>query len=100
MRIRSALTAAAFAGVIGLAAQAGLTQEPAAGTGQKAAPAEGLSVKEVITTLEAQGYSDFREIERDDGYYEVKARNRDGDVVEVHASPETGEVVRGDGEDD
>jgi Peptidase propeptide and YPEB domain len=55
------------------------------------------SLGEVVNALEAQGYTDFREIERDDGRYEVEARNSEGKMVEVYVDTVTLKVVGDEG---
>lgn len=53
-----------------------------------------LSIRELLERLEAQGYSDFTEVERDDGRYEVKAKDVQGQRVELDVHPVTAEVLR------
>ena len=103
MHVRYAIAAALLAGFTGLAVhQATLAEEAPAvrEEGATTAAGTGLSAKEIITALEGQGYTDFREIEREGSSYEVKARDRDGRFVEVYVSAETGQVVRGEDEEE
>ena len=102
MHVRYVIAVALLAGFTGLTVhQAALAQDMPAtrGEGATTAAGKGLSAKEIITALEGQGYTDFREIEREGSSYEVKARNRDGRFVEVYVSAETGQVVRGEDEE-
>ena len=101
MHVRYAIAAALLAGFTGLAVHQATLADEAPGTrGERetTAAVQGLSAKEIITALEGQGYTDFREIEREGPSYEVKARNRDGRFVEVYVSAETGQVVRSEDE--
>ncbi len=53
-----------------------------------------LSIRDLLDRLEAQGYSDFTEVERDDGRYEVKAKDAQGQRVELDVHPVTAEVLK------
>ena len=55
---------------------------------------EGLTMQQVLTKLEAAGYRDFREIERDKNKYEVKATDPQGQRVELDVDPVTGDVLK------
>ena len=66
---------------------------PAAAT-TPAAQSSWMSLKDVQTKLEAAGYTDFREIERDKDKYEVKATDPQGQRVELDVDPVTGEVLK------
>ena len=59
-----------------------------------AAQSNWLSIKDVQTKLEAAGYTDFREIERDKNKYEVKATDPQGQRVELDVDPVTGEILK------
>jgi uncharacterized membrane protein YkoI len=48
----------------------------------------------VLDKLEAAGYTDFREIEREKNKYEVKATDPQGQRVELDVDPVTGEVLK------
>jgi hypothetical protein len=52
-----------------------------------------LSIPQVYTKLEAAGYSNIEEIDREHGTYEVKATNREGQRVKLYIHPHTGEVI-------
>lgn len=52
-----------------------------------------LSLREVYDKLEAAGYSDIREIERERSGYEAKARDRDGRRVKLQIEPLSGKVI-------
>ena len=105
MYARYAIAIALLAGFAGLAAaQVVAPEDRPAASGEEAVATggKGLPMTEIIAALEAEGYTDFREIEREEGTYEVKARNKEGRFVEVYVLPETGKVVRSEeeGEDD
>ncbi|WP_153163634.1 PepSY domain-containing protein [Zoogloea sp. 1C4] len=53
-----------------------------------------MSIKDVLNKLEAVGYRDFREVDRDDNLYEVKAVDPQGQRVELDVDPITGQVLR------
>ncbi len=61
-----------------------------------AAPAQSnwLSIKDVLNKLEAAGYTDFREVERDRNKYEVKATDPQGQRVELDVDPLTGDILK------
>ena len=59
-----------------------------------AAQSNWLSIKDVQTKLEAAGYTDFREIEREKNKYEVKATDPQGQRVELDVDPVTGDVLK------
>ncbi|ENO76078.1 PepSY domain-containing protein [Thauera mechernichensis] len=63
---------------------------PAAATAQP----NWLSVQDVLSKLEAAGYSDFREVEREKNKYEVKATDPQGQRVELDVDPVTGEILK------
>jgi len=54
----------------------------------------GMSAAAVRDTLKARGYTDIRDIDRDDGRYEADARAAQGDRVEVYVDAGTGRIVR------
>lgn len=66
---------------------------PAAATAP-AAQSNWMSPKDVQTKLEAAGYTDFREIEREKNKYEVKATDPQGQRVELDVDPVTGDVLK------
>jgi uncharacterized membrane protein YkoI len=55
---------------------------------------EPLSVRAILDKVEAQGYRDISEVERDDGRYEVKALDAEGRRVKIKLDARTGEVVK------
>lgn len=70
---------------------------PATATTPAATPAtqsNWMSLKEVQAKLEAAGYTDFREIEREKNKYEVKATDPQGQRVELDVDPVTGDVLK------
>lgn len=52
-----------------------------------------LSIQKVLDKLEAAGYRDFEEIEREHGYYEVRALNRNGERTKLYVNPQSGNIV-------
>ena len=73
------------------------TTAPAATPATATAPAaqsNWMSLKDVQTKLEAAGYTDFREIEREKNKYEVKATDPQGQRVELDVDPVTGDVLK------
>ena len=67
---------------------------PAATATAPAAQSSWMSLKDVQTKLEAAGYTDFREIEREKNKYEVKATDPQGQRVELDVDPVTGDVLK------
>jgi uncharacterized membrane protein YkoI len=65
------------------------------------APTE-IGIKEVIAKLEAMGYKNIHDIEKDDGRWEVDATTADGRRVELDIDPRDGSIIRErpDDEDD
>lgn len=53
-----------------------------------------LTIKQVYDKLEAAGYTDITEIERDRDSYEAKARNKAGQRAKVDMDLVTGEIVK------
>lgn len=69
------------------------TAAPApAATSAPAAPQ--LTLRDIYDRVEAAGYRDIREIERDHGRYEVKATNAEGQSVKLYVNASTGVVER------
>lgn len=90
-------TLALTAGIIGAgAAIAPAFAQNAAPAATSAAPVQSnwMSIKDVLNKLEAAGYRDFREVERDDNRYEVKATDPQGQRVELDVDPVTGDVLK------
>lgn len=92
-------TLALTGGLIGAGAtfaqSASPSTTPAATAAAATAPQSNwLSLKDVMTKLEAAGYRDFREIEREKNKYEVKATDPQGQQVELDVDPVTGDVLK------
>ena len=90
-------TLALTGGIIGAgAAIAPAFAQNAAPAATSAAPVQSnwMSIKDVLNKLEAAGYRDFREVERDDNRYEVKATDPQGQRVELDVDPVTGDVLK------
>lgn len=75
-------------------AQSAATPATATAPAAPAAQSNWMSLKDVQTKLEAAGYTDFREIERDKNKYEVKATDPQGQRVELDVDPVTGAVLK------
>ena len=73
-----------------------LAQEPglrlAQGSLGQPAPGPQMSAPDVIRALEAQGYHDFRKVERKHGIYEVTALNQ-GRVFKLYVDGATGRIL-------
>ena len=52
-----------------------------------------LNLGQIYDKLQAAGYTDIREIERESDGYEAKARNADGHIVKLHVAPLEGRIV-------
>lgn len=52
-----------------------------------------LSIGQVYQKLEAAGFRNVEEIEREDGFYEARATDGGGMRVKVYVNPQTGEIV-------
>ena len=92
-------TLALTAGIIGAGAAiapafAQTTAPAATPATAPAAQSNWLSIKDVLGKLEAAGYTDFREIEREKNKYEVKATDPQGQRVELDVDPVTGDVLK------
>ncbi|MDT3670360.1 MAG: PepSY domain-containing protein [Aromatoleum sp.] len=59
-----------------------------------AGPTTGLTLHQAQVKVEAMGYRDLKEIERDGDKFEVTATDRDGRLVELDLAPFTGEVIK------
>lgn len=57
------------------------------------APGGLLGAAEIRAALTAAGYTDIRDLEFDDGFWEAEARNSAGRRVELRVDPRTGAVV-------
>lgn len=53
-----------------------------------------LSIKQIHDRVEAAGYRDIREVEREDDGYEVKATTADGRRAELYLDPVSGEITK------
>lgn len=53
-----------------------------------------LSIKQIHDRVEAAGYRDIREVEREDDKYEVKATAADGRRAELYLDPVSGEITK------
>ncbi len=65
-----------------------------AAVAQTASAAPALNIKQVYDKLEAAGYTDITEIERDRDVYEAKARNKEGQRTKIDMHPVTGDIVK------
>jgi hypothetical protein len=91
MLARTALILGLLAGSAGLALADGADQMAAAGS---------LSIAQVTSRLQAQGFT-ISKIKLDDGRYKVKAVDAAGHKRKLYVSPATGAVVsKGDDDDD
>lgn len=54
---------------------------------------EWLTIPQIYERIEAAGYRDISEVERERNGYEVKAVDRDGQRVELEVDPRSGEVT-------
>lgn len=70
-------------------------QDKAPAATQTTAPAEAgtLSLQQVQSKLEADGYRDFEKIERERNKYEVKAVDPQGRRVELEFDARSGEIL-------
>jgi outer membrane receptor protein involved in Fe transport len=66
---------------------------PATNSSSSAATSSWLSLGQIHDKLQADGYTDIREIERERGGYEAKARDRDGRWMKLYIEPLGGKVV-------
>lgn len=51
------------------------------------------SADAVIDALNAAGYAEVRDVERDDGVWEAEVRGTDGKFRDLHVVPATGEIL-------
>jgi hypothetical protein len=85
------LSAALLAGGVFIAAPVlaqAINASPDASTAQE------LSIKQIIDQVEAAGYRNIKEIEREDDGYEVKATAADGRRAELYLDPVSGEITK------
>ncbi|WP_159078692.1 PepSY domain-containing protein [Orrella marina] len=52
-----------------------------------------LSMNRIIDRIEAAGYTDIREVERERGGYEAEVRDDQGRKVKLYLDPRTGEII-------
>ena len=62
--------------------------------GGAVAPVGLLTAAQIRAALEAAGYTQIRDLEFDDGYWEADARNRQGQRVELTIDPRTAAILR------
>lgn len=67
---------------------------PVAASSQTVAASQVLTIKQIHEKLEAAGYTDITEIERDRTVYEAKARNKDGQRVKLDMDLASGEILK------
>lgn len=60
----------------------------------------GLDENAIIRNLEAAGYTDVHDLEKDDGIWEAEATNAAGQRVELDIDPTSGSVIREEPDDD
>lgn len=97
-----ALTLGAAVATAGLAfAQAGTAPAGSgvilaqAATAQGASPnAARLTLRDIYDRVEAAGYTDIREIDRENGRYEVKANNAEGRAVKLYVDSVDGKIIK------
>ena len=53
-----------------------------------------MPIAEVIQQVEAQGFTDIRSIERDDGGYKIKALNAEGKFVRLQLNRENAQIEK------
>ena len=78
--------------VLALALAGGAVAAMADSSPDKVAVAGSMSVEQLTSRLESQGYN-VKKIKFDDGRYKVKATDSTGHKVKLYASPQTGEVL-------
>lgn len=61
--------------------------------------APSLSAADVASRLQSQGFSNVRDIEFDDGYYDVEATGPDGRNVDLKVHPRDGRILNQDQDD-
>lgn len=94
MRAKTVLSAPALA--TGLVAAGALVAPAIAqdATPSANAPRNWLSIPQIHDKLEAAGYIEIEQIERERDGYEVKATDREGQRVELEVDPLTGHVTK------
>ncbi|SEA46822.1 PepSY domain-containing protein [Rubrimonas cliftonensis] len=61
---------------------------------QQSGAATGLAIPDVVAQLKAEGYTDFHEIERENGRYEVLVSRADGQTFEIYLDARTGDTLK------
>lgn len=82
--------------VVGLTALAAFLSAPFA----LAQTSTGLDENAIIRSLESAGYTDVRDLEKDDGIWEAEATNAAGEKVELDIDPTSGNVLREEPDND
>jgi hypothetical protein len=59
-----------------------------------------MGLRQMLSAVEALGYSDLSEIEFEGGHYEIEATNSDGVRMELYIDAVTGNVISATREDD
>lgn len=77
-----ALTTAAFGGIA--------SASPASDTAESE---NWLQIPAIYNSVEAAGFTNIREIERESKGYEVKASNAEGQKVKLYVDPLSGEII-------
>lgn len=52
-----------------------------------------MGLRQILTSVEAAGYTDVREIEYEGGHYAVEATNADGVRMELYVDAVTGDII-------
>jgi hypothetical protein len=82
--------------VVGLTAVAAIFSAPFV----FAQTSTGLDENAIIRNLESAGYTDVRDLEKDDGIWEAEATNAAGQRVELDIDPTSGAVIREEPDND
>jgi len=69
-------------------------------TAQAAEQGQWLNLRQVYDKLEAAGYTDIREIDRERSGYEAKVRDGEGRKIKLYIDPRTGDVINRKTRDD
>ena len=59
-----------------------------------------MGLRQIVTTVEALGYTGISEIEFEGGHYEIEAKDPQGKAVELYVDSVTGKVLRVKPDDD
>ena len=86
-------SAALMAATLPAHAQNAAANAPAAQQATTQVQSDWLNLRQVYDKLEAAGYTDIREIDRERGGYEAKARDSEGRKVKLYIDPRSGEVL-------